>query len=326
VKTGKKYGLLAGGISLAAVVSLAPGSASAGTSDPFTAGTQPTANPRAGVQDNVLTAGLDETSVAWGQLPLSNPDAAVGVTHYGYATTPGQPLTQDPHEALKTEPDKNVYLVFNGHHYLYQGHEGGTRGYVTRVDLDATDVTQRVSLVTDVDDKGGALPTFDGITWDPWSHQLLLTAESAAPKGGVWGVTLDGSGNATSAAVRLAAIGSGGYEGIQNDSDGNVWIVEDIGGAAVGSGKKPNSYVYRFTPTDRADLTKWGTLQALQVLGRDGKPVTAQQPLLDPLGDHRPGELDRGCGDRRCHALQAPGERCVPTGDGLRRVLLHRDR
>src|SRR5690242_10244061 len=87
VKTGKKYGLLAGGIGLAAVVGLVPGSASAGNPDPFTGGVEPAANPRAGVQDNVLVSGLDETSVAWGQLPLTNPDAVNGITHYGYNTS-----------------------------------------------------------------------------------------------------------------------------------------------------------------------------------------------------------------------------------------------
>ena len=189
------------------------------------------ANPRTGVENNVLAAGLTQTSVAWGSLPLTNPDTANGVTYYGYSTANGGPLTQDAHEAYKTEPDKNVYLVLNGHHYLYQGHETGPRGYVTRIDLDQTDPAKRVSLVSDVDATGKKLPTFDGITWDPFSKQLLLTAESKAPTGGVWAVTLDADGNPTTgAAVALTGIGSGGFEGIQNDADGNVWIVEDIGG------------------------------------------------------------------------------------------------
>jgi hypothetical protein len=243
------------------------------------------ANPRTGVENNVLAAGLTQTSVAWGSLPLTNPDTANGVTYYGYSTANGGPLTQDAHEAYKTEPDKNVYLVLNGHHYLYQGHETGPRGYVTRIDLDQTDPAKRVSLVSDVDATGKKLPTFDGITWDPFSKQLLLTAESKAPTGGVWAVTLDADGNPTTgAAVALTGIGSGGFEGIQNDADGNVWIVEDIGGATVAgtNGKKPNSYVYRFVPVDKADLTKGGALQALQVARADGTPVTASQLSANP--------------------------------------------
>ena len=74
-----------------------------------------------------------------------------------------------------------------------------------------------------------------------------------------------------------AVLGRGGYEGIQNDSAGRLWIVEDSGGATpTGSkAKNPNSFVYRFTPYDRTDLTKGGRLQALQVVSRrTGRPIT----------------------------------------------------
>ena len=63
----------------------------------------PAANPRTGVQGNVLTPSATQTSVAWGALPLVNPDTANGVTHYGYNTQAGGPLTQAPDEAFKTE-------------------------------------------------------------------------------------------------------------------------------------------------------------------------------------------------------------------------------
>lgn len=243
----------------------------------------PSANPRSGIADNVLTPSATQTSVAWGSLPLTNPDAANGVTHYGYNTSNGGPLTQAPDEANKTEPDKNVYLTFGGRHYLYQGHEGGPRGYVTRIDLDESDQALRVTLISDVDGEGNAYPTIDGITWDPFTHQLLLTAESKAPNGGVFGVPLDENGDAVDGkAVRLDALGSGGYEGVQNDKDGNVWLVEDIGGASAGGGKVPNSYVYRFVPTDKADLTAGGALEALQILRKDGTPATAEQLQADP--------------------------------------------
>jgi hypothetical protein len=222
--------------------------------------------------------------VAWGNLPLTNPDVANGVTHYGYNTLDGAPLTQTKNEARKTEPDKNVYLTFGGHHYLYQGHEGGPRGYVTRIDLDQADPAKRVTLISDTDTAGAAYPTIDGITWDPFTRQLLLTAESSAPKGGVFGVGLDANGDAVDGgkATRFSALGSGGFEGIQNDADGNVWIVEDIGGAGASGGKVPNSYVYRFVPTDRTDLTKGGTLQALQIKRADGTAVTASQVQSNP--------------------------------------------
>ena len=277
----------ASGVGVAAILSLVGPGGSASADNAFGGWGQPNANPRSGIQDNDLAGGLDETSVAWGQLPLTNPDTTLGNTHYGYNTSNngGGPLTQDPKEAFKTEPDKNAYLIFNGHHYLYQGHEGGPAGYVTRIDLDQTHPAKKVTLIADKDAAGAKLPTFDGITWDPFSHQLLLTAESAAPTGGVFAVSLDGDGNPTSALSRVPTLGSGGYEGIQNDADGNVWIVEDIGGAAAGTGnngKVPNSYVYRFRPTNRSDLTAGGILQALQVRRRNGTPATASQLQADP--------------------------------------------
>ena len=77
--------------------------------------------------------------------PLANPEPATGATHYGYVTSGGGPLAQDPKEAFKTEPDKNVYLAAGGHRYLFQGHEGGPQGYVTRIDLDEKDLAKCVS-------------------------------------------------------------------------------------------------------------------------------------------------------------------------------------
>ena len=170
-----------------------------------------------------------------------------------------------------------------GHHYLFQGHEGAPNGYVTRIDLDQKDPAKRVSLVADTDVAGNKLPPLDGITWDPFTRQLLLTAEAKSPTGGVFAVTLDGNGNATTGkAARLSGLGSGGYEGVQNDSAGNVWLVEDIGGSAVSGGKVPNSYLYRFSPSDKTDLTKGGKLQALQVSRPDGSPITAAQLAANP--------------------------------------------
>ena len=265
------------------VSALVAGSMAAGATSGLTVGNVKSANPPIGVQDNVLGAGLAQTSVAWGNLPLTNPDLAAGVTHYGYVTSAGGPLTQDPKEAFKTEPDKNVYLVMGGHHYLFQGHEGGPQGYVTRIDLDEKNPAKRVSLVADSDVEGNKLPNFDGITWDPFTKQLLLTAEAKSPTGGVWALALDDNGNTTSGkAIRLPALGSGGYEGVQNDAAGNVWLVEDIGGPAVSGGKKPNSYVYRFVPNEKTDLTKGGKLQALRVLRTDGTPITASQLAANP--------------------------------------------
>ncbi len=71
------------------------------------------------------------------------------------------------------------------------------------------------------------------------------------------------------------ALGRGGYEGVQNDSDGNLWIVEDIGGSNKPgtTARRPNSFVYRYVPSRPGDLHN-GKLQVLQVLNQAGAPVT----------------------------------------------------
>jgi hypothetical protein len=231
---------------------------------------------------NVLSAGLTEVAVAQGSTPLEN--GTQQVPFYGYdGNGPLVPVFPSWTEAQKTEPDKNTYLVSSGlkgadpsydygSHFLFQGHEGGTPGYLTRINLDA-DGAHRVTLVATKDSSGADLPDFDGSTWDPWARRMLFTAEGSKG-GGVWQATLDVPATVDSL---TGILGQGGFEGIQNDSDGNLWIVEDSGGpngATNAHAKQPNSFVYRFKPTNKADLTKGGTLQALQVISlRNGQPI-----------------------------------------------------
>jgi hypothetical protein len=230
---------------------------------------------------NALISGLLETPVAQGSTPLEN--ATQDIPFYGYngngpmVPAPGDLQTANPPhnvEASKTEPDKNTYLVLDdqsgpdpsydyGKHFLFQGHETGLTGYITRINLDA-DAAHRVTLLASEDRNGSPLPVFDGSTWDPWAKRLLFTAELGTG-GGVWQATLEYPSVVDDIS---GVLGRGGYEGIQNDSDGNLWIVEDVGGKAGAvntHAKQPNSFVYRFLPKNRSDLTKGGVLQALRV-------------------------------------------------------------
>lgn len=241
------------------------------------------ANPKAPglASPNKLSPELTENAVAQGSWPLENPTATIG--YYGFLSNgPMVPLAGTTVEASKTEPDKNTYLVLKdqhgfdphydyGRHFLYQGHETGA-GYITRINLDA-DTAHRVTLLATQDTDGKALPVFDGSVWDPFAGRLLFSAE-LGNAGGIWQATPD----FPSTVVNLSGIiGQGGYEGMQVDSAGRIWIVEDVGGKA-GSGtlstaKQPNSFVYRFIPRHRRDLTDGGTLQVLQIEGLDHKPI-----------------------------------------------------
>ena len=267
-------------VAMVGVVAIGPSIVSASIPS-FTSVAPPNAKAVGVAVPNGLSPELKESVVVQGSTPLENPSGTFG--YYGYlANGPMIPLPGTVTEASKTEPDKNTYLVLKGQHgpdkaydygthFLFQGHETGA-GYITRVNLDA-DPAHKVTLLATQDASGKPLPVFDGSVWNPFTQRLLFSAELGA-SGGIWEATPD----FPSTVVDMAGIfGRGGYEGIQVDSVGQIWIVEDTGGKA-GSGtlataKQPNSFVYRFVPKDRHDLSKGGRRQVLQIEGLDHKPI-----------------------------------------------------
>ena len=147
----------------------------------------------------------------------------------------------------------------------------------------SADAAHRVTLLATQDVAGKPLPDFDGSTWDPFAKKLLFTAELGA-NGGVWQASLD----VPSQAQDISGLtGRAGYEGVQNDDHGNIYLVEDVGGTGgvtTPNAMQPNSFVYRVLPEDPTDLTKGGSLQALQVINGD-HPITfhAEQNHADVL-------------------------------------------
>src|SRR5438128_7502410 len=115
--------------------------------------------------------------------------------YYGYdgdgpmVPAPGDlPSATHKVEASKTEPDKNTYLVLYGQtgpdaaydygsHFLFQGHELGTPGYISRINLDA-DAAHKVTVMATTDATGAALAAIDGSTWDPFAQRLIFTTEN----------------------------------------------------------------------------------------------------------------------------------------------------
>jgi hypothetical protein len=243
-----------------------------------------------------LSKELQQVVWAQGGTRLENPSGIV--TDYGFENDVSSsddpshpqmiPVPANNNEAQKTEPDKNTYLVFKdglkgpdsaydyGKHFVFQGHEiaatvnGKKQGYITRVNLDA-DAQHRVTLLATNDTSGEPIFTIDGSTWEPWAQRLLFTTENAGAP--TYAATPDFPSTVEDVS---GALGRGGYEGIQDDSDGNIWIVEDIGGSnkpgAVAS-RMPNSFVYRYVPRTKGDLHN-GKLQVLQVLNDAGAPIT----------------------------------------------------
>jgi hypothetical protein len=249
---------------------------------------------------HTLSPELRQAPVVQGSAALENPQGIV--THYGYQND--TPSTTDPTlpqmvpgtmpavEAQKTEPDKNTYLVLRdqkgadpnydyGTHFLFQGHELGVAGasYITRINLDA-DSAHRVTLMATHDVDGKPIAPIDGSTWDPFAQRLLFTTESAGAP--IYAATLDVPSRVEDVS---GALGRGGYEGIQNDNYGNVWIVEDVGGANKPGtvARRPNSFVYRYVPQRPGDLHN-GKLQVLQVVNSANQPITfeSQAALNSP--------------------------------------------
>jgi len=300
----------------------------------------PSANPRSlgVVAPNILSPELTEAIVAQGAMKLENPSGPL--SHYGYNNDGTMIPTGNPAvEATKTEPDKNTYLVLKGQkgfdplydygtHFLYQGHESGVVipplvpknngdfthpeiGYITRINLDA-DGAHRVTLLATQDNNHVALPDFDGSVWYPFSKMLLFTAEigqvtsgALAPAnqlGGVWQATP----NYPSTVTDLRGIlGAGGYEGIQADDTGKLYIVEDVSGnksatlTGPGGGKnvrQPNSFVYRFVPNQISDLSLGGKLQVLQVLD-----LTAAHNPIEFHANNVDGDISSPTGNQALH-------------------------
>jgi len=293
----KRFALLALAVLVSAAAFVAIGGADPGDSLDLTGVATPNAAVPGVAPADRLSPQVRQVAVAQGSTALENPTGVI--TYYGYeADVPNfVPTAAAPGtEAQKTEPDKNTYLVFKdglhgadpgydyGTHFLFQGHEAGVtlhpspppfagtvkQSYITRINLDA-DAAHRVTLLAYQDENGNPLQTIDGSTWDPWAQKLLFTTESTnAP------TYAAGANYPTTVEDLSGSLGRGGYEGIQDDGDGNIWIVEDIGGSTKpGSvnAKAPNSFVYRYVPKSPGDL-RHGKLQVLQVLDDSGSPIT----------------------------------------------------
>jgi hypothetical protein len=257
----------------------------AGTAVAQISSSVPAAQPATGSPATLLATGYTSKVLAKGTDPLENPTSVY--TSYGFLSD-----NADPAARTRTEPDENLYLVTNsnpggptagydyGTHFLIQGHENAAnKAYMTRINLDVTDPEHRITLLNLPEAAGlTGLNSVDGDTYDPFTGQLLFTSE-AGNTGRVIATSLRWSDTGPPELHLLdGSVGRGSFEGVAPDSLGNVYLVEDSGGGVVTDNgtvtkvKQPNSFVYRFVPTHRNDLTE-GKLEALQV-SVDGTPIT----------------------------------------------------
>ena len=210
---------------------------------------------------------------------LENPSGVI--TNYGMLS-----------DGTLTEADQNTYVVLQdnpggpsvnfdyGRHFLFQGHENGSpKAYITRINLDVPrGDAHRITLLTPVDPATGntGFGAIDGSTYNPFTNTLLFTEEAGA-NGGVIQANVTWPAQAR---TLDAFFGKGGFEGIHADKHGNIYFIEDTGGATspttspinLKNGKQPNSFVFRYVPNNRNRIEDGGKLQALQVTV-NGTPI-----------------------------------------------------
>jgi hypothetical protein len=279
-----------------ATLALAAGIAAANSpSDPLGPPThEPSAiAPGSGEQANDIRDGFSLSQLVHGPDSLENSPTG-SAQRYGWLG--------DPQASANTEPDENTYLDLGsnpggpnagydyGTHFLFQGHENaGDQAYLTRINLDVQDPAHRITLLRYADQSTGktGFNRIDGSTWDPFTRTMLYAQEDASA-GGVIEQSPFWSGTTPPATRTLyGSIGRGGFEGIHPDSEGNLLLIEDVGGTADSTTKvrPPNSFVYRFVPYRPRDLSAGGKLQVLQVK-IDGDAVTYPESTADQTALH----------------------------------------
>lgn len=230
--------------------------------------------PAGTAEPNAYSSDFSVSVVARGTDALENPSGLI--TTYGKLSN-----------GTQTEPDQNLYLTLPGkvlgptprynygHHFLIQGHENASNlAYVTRINLDVTDPAHRITLLTPVGLDGLThFNALDGSAYNPFSRTLLFTQESNATAGGVIEISMT---SPTKVTTHYGSMGRCGVEGIHTDNKGRIYLVEDSGGTSASVdpndingttkvAKQPNSYIYRFVPYKKNNLSMGGKLQALQV-------------------------------------------------------------
>ena len=160
--------------------------------------------------------------------------------------------------------------------YMYRTHElrypanqpeGGT---VSVVDLETGETT-----ILAQDPSYNAL---DGVRWSPWG--TVVFAEETAG-GRFFEIELNDDLTTARAIYDRPAVGRLAHEGIDFDSDGNIYVVDEHRGRSIGcDGVVPcGGGIYKFVPDTYGDLST-GSLYALKVTGPNG---TGQGEWVGPI-------------------------------------------
>lgn len=145
--------------------------------------------------------------------------------------------------------------------------EGGT---VSVVDLKTGETT-----ILAQDSSYNAL---DGIRWSPWGTVVFAEENEG---GRFFEIELNSDMTTANAIYDRPAVGRLAHEGIDFDSEGNVYVVDEHRGRSIGcDGLVPcGGGIYKFVPETYGDLST-GSLYVLKVTGPDG---TGQGEWVGPI-------------------------------------------
>lgn len=269
----------------------------------------------------ILSSKFRFSPIADGAFELENPSGRIRT--FGNLSDESNQVKVDQDNS---SPDQNVYLKLDknpggpaanydyGRHFLFQGHEiRGDLAYITRINLDVMDPQHKITLLTPVDPQTGKtnFNNLDGSTYNPSTRKILYTEElddkhNQIGAGRVIELTPEWPSQTETLERQL---GYGGFEGIHVDNTGALYLQEDVKGkpalkpvariddrdVALDKALQPNSFVYRYVPTNPVRLQDGGKMQALQV-HIDGRPLTfhANDPDSDIIAEaqkklHAPG-------------------------------------
>jgi len=159
----------------------------------------------------------------------------------------------------------------------------------------------------------------DGIRWTPWG--TLVFAEETEG-GRFFEIILNEDMMSAAKVIDHTAVGRLAHEGIDIDSEGNIYVVDEHRGRSSGcNGVVPcGGGVYKFVPDIYGDLSR-GSLYVLKVTGADGLGQGEWVGPIDPLTARESGSAVGGQSYQRPEDLEIIGDKLyVAITEGPRDV------
>lgn len=162
--------------------------------------------------------------------------------------------------------------------FMYRTHE--VRGVKTGGAVSVIDLKTGEAKILAQDASWTAL---DGIRWTPWGT-ILFSEETGG--GRLFEIKLNDDMMTAASVTDRPAVGRVAHEGIEVDSDGNVYVVDEFRGASSscldGTVAPCGGGVYKFVPNTYGDLSA-GSLYVLGIKSGSRRDGTGQGEWLGPI-------------------------------------------